>query len=120
MVQVSLPCVLGMDSRANQHFHRARTPAIWCHRWFNEASRKVPHARVMSTIAAPTRARTAFVLAGGGSLGAAQVGMLRALVESGINADLVVGTSVGAINAAYFAGDPTPHGIARLAALWSG
>jgi NTE family protein len=74
----------------------------------------------MSTIAVPTRARTAFVLAGGGSLGAAQVGMLRALVESGINADLVVGTSVGAINAAYFAGDPTPDGIARLGALWSG
>jgi NTE family protein len=120
MAQVSLPCVPGMDSRANEHFHRALTPAICCHRWFNEASRNVPHTRVMSTIAVPTRARTAFVLAGGGSLGAAQVGMLRALVESGINADLVVGTSVGAINAAYFAGDPTPDGIARLAALWSG
>jgi NTE family protein len=77
-------------------------------------------SRVMRTIAVPPRVRTAFVLAGGGSLGAAQVGMLRALVESGINADLVVGTSVGAINAAYFAGDPTTDGIARLAALWSG
>ena len=62
--------------------------------------------------------KTAFVLAGGGSLGAAQVGMLRALVESGVNADLVVGSSVGAINAAYFAGDPTLEGIAKLETLW--
>src|SRR5262249_41487110 len=52
------------------------------------------------------------------SLGAAQVGMLHALVEGGIDADLVVGTSVGAINAAYFAADPTLKGIARLEVLW--
>jgi NTE family protein len=44
--------------------------------------------------------------------------MLHALVDRGIDADLVVGTSVGAINAAYFAADPTPEGIARLEALW--
>jgi NTE family protein len=72
----------------------------------------------MRPTAVSTRPRTAFVLAGGGSLGAAQVGMLRALTESGIGADLVVGTSVGAINAAYFAGDPTPGGVARLEAIW--
>jgi NTE family protein len=51
-------------------------------------------------------------------LGAAQIGMLRALLERGINADLVVGSSVGAINAAYFAGNPTLDGLARLEALW--
>lgn len=77
-----------------------------------------PHASVMSAIAVTARPRTAFVLAGGGSLGAAQVGMLRALVERGIDADLVVGTSVGAINAAYFAANPTPEGIVKLEALW--
>jgi NTE family protein len=109
-----------MDSRAKEHFRRAVTAAICstCHRWFNDAYREVPHACVMSTIAVSTRARTAFVLAGGGSLGAAQVGMLRALVECGINPDFLVGTSVGAINAAYFAGDPTPDGIAGLVTLW--
>ncbi|HKZ95452.1 MAG TPA: patatin-like phospholipase family protein [Hyphomicrobiaceae bacterium] len=47
--------------------------------------------------------KTAFVLAGGGSLGAVQAGMLRALLERGVRAGLVVGSSVGAINAAYFA-----------------
>lgn len=65
-------------------------------------------------------ARTAFVLAGGGSLGAMQVGMLRALVERGVQPDLVIGTSVGAINAAYFAADPTRGGVEQLAAIWRG
>jgi NTE family protein len=67
-----------------------------------------------------TKPKTAFVFAGGGSRGAAQVGMLRALLESGISADLVVGSSVGAINAAYFAGNPTPKGVSMLEALWRG
>lgn len=64
--------------------------------------------------------RTAFVFAGGGSLGAIQVGMLKTLVAHGIGADLVVGASVGAINAACFAGDPTPDGVARLETIWRG
>jgi NTE family protein len=62
--------------------------------------------------------RTAFVLAGGGSFGAVQVGMLRALVAHGIVPDLVVGSSVGAINGAYFAGAPSAAGIAQLEAIW--
>ncbi len=40
---------------------------------------------------------TAFVLAGGGSLGAVQVGMLAALTRQGVVPDLIVGASVGAI-----------------------
>ncbi len=64
--------------------------------------------------------RTAFVLAGGGSLGAVEVGMLRALAEHGVRPDFVVGASAGAINGAYFAADPTPAGVARLDALWRG
>jgi NTE family protein len=64
------------------------------------------------------RRRTAFVLAGGGSLGAVEVGMLRALLEGGERADLVVGSSVGALNAAYFAGSPTIAGVAGLEAIW--
>jgi len=72
----------------------------------------------MSVRADPGRSSTAFVLGGGGSLGAVQVGMMRALLEHGIGADLVVGSSVGAINAAYFAGNPTLEGLAGLEAIW--
>jgi NTE family protein len=61
---------------------------------------------------------TAFVLGGGGVLGATQVGMLRALLEARIRPDMVVGTSVGAINGAVIAADPSPGGVARLAGLW--
>jgi NTE family protein len=69
---------------------------------------------------APAASKTAFVLAGGGSFGAIQVGMLRALVAHGVQADLVVGASVGALNGAYFCGDPTPAGVTRLEAIWRG
>jgi NTE family protein len=62
---------------------------------------------------------TAFVLGGGGLLGAHEVGMLKALSEAGIEPDLVVGTSVGAINGAFVAADPS--GAAdRLTRLWQG
>ena len=66
----------------------------------------------------PDAGPTAFVLAGGGSLGAVEVGMLKALVAHGLGADLVVGASVGAINAAYYAGRPTVAGIDALDAVW--
>jgi NTE family protein len=62
---------------------------------------------------------TAFVLGGGGLLGAHEVGMLRALSEAGIGPDLVVGTSIGAVNGAFVAADP--DGAAkRLTDLWRG
>ncbi|HEU5355206.1 MAG TPA: patatin-like phospholipase family protein [Actinocrinis sp.] len=63
---------------------------------------------------------TAFVLGGGGHLGAYEVGMLRALLEAGIKPDLVLGTSVGAINGSVLAADPTEKSVARLAELWTG
>src|ERR671910_463212 len=50
---------------------------------------------------------TAFVLSGGGSLGAVQVGMLRALAERRVAPDLLVGTSAGALNAAFVAAHGT-------------
>ena len=62
--------------------------------------------------------KTAFVLAGGGALGAAHVGTLRALLEHGIVPDLVVGTSVGALNAAAFAQEPTLAGLDHLQEGW--
>ena len=63
---------------------------------------------------------TALVFAGGGSFGAVQVGMLRELVAYGVAPDLVVGSSVGAINGAFYAGAPNPDGVAQLEAIWRG
>ncbi|MGW0803510.1 patatin-like phospholipase family protein [Nonomuraea sp. NPDC002799] len=60
---------------------------------------------------------TAFVLGGGGVLGAHEVGMLQALDEADIRPDLVVGTSVGALNGALIAADPA-EAVTRLTALW--
>ena len=65
-------------------------------------------------------AKTAFVFAGGGSFGAIQVGMLHSLVANGVSADMVVGSSVGAINGAYFAGCPTLKGVLELETIWRG
>jgi NTE family protein len=62
--------------------------------------------------------RTAFVLAGGATRGAIQVGMLSALTERGIVPDVVVGTSVGAMNGAAYVADASPEGIERLDRLW--
>jgi NTE family protein len=62
---------------------------------------------------------TAFVLSGGASLGAVQTGMLRALYERGVAPDLIVGTSVGALNGAYAASRPaTPATADELADVW--
>lgn len=62
--------------------------------------------------------RVAFVLGGGGVLGAAEAGMALALLESGVRPDLVCGTSVGAINGAALAADPTPEGARALVQFW--
>jgi NTE family protein len=68
----------------------------------------------------PGGAKTAFVFAGGGSFGAIQVGMLQSLAAHGVSADMVVGSSVGALNGAFYAGDPTLDGAKRLADIWRG
>ncbi|MFV2021235.1 patatin-like phospholipase family protein [Micromonospora sp. LOL_023] len=61
----------------------------------------------------------AFVLGGGGVLGAVEVGMLRALFRSGIEPDVVVGTSIGAVNGVLVAADPTEAVTLRLVRLWA-
>jgi NTE family protein len=60
----------------------------------------------------------AVVLSGGGSLGAVQVGALRALLEAGVKPDLFIGCSVGALNAAALAMDPTPERLGEIEAIW--
>lgn len=63
--------------------------------------------------------KMAFVLTGGGCFGAVQVGMLKALTAWGIKPDLVIGGSVGAINAVYFAQYPNAKGLEDLTTAWS-
>jgi len=60
------------------------------------------------------------VFSGGGSLGAAQVGALQALFEAGIVPDVVVGCSVGALNAAFVAVRPTAEHVHELEQVWRG
>jgi NTE family protein len=60
----------------------------------------------------------AVVLSGGGSLGAIQVGALQALLEAGIRPDVFVGCSVGALNAAFMAVDPSTERVQQLRELW--
>jgi len=62
-----------------------------------------------------SRVRTAFVLSCGASLGAVQAGILRAPYEGGITADLLIGTSAGALNAAF--GAPRPQAVQAARAL---
>ena len=65
------------------------------------------------------RPEVAFVLSGGASLGAIQVGMLHALYERGITPDVIVGTSAGAMNGAFIASRPqTVETAGALAAIW--
>ena len=68
----------------------------------------------------PGRAHeVAFVLGGGGVLGAHEVGMLQALAEAGVRPDLVLGTSIGAFNGALVASQPEPAVVDRLIDLWA-
>jgi NTE family protein len=65
-----------------------------------------------------TRPRVALVLQGGGALGAYQAGVYQALHEHGLTPDWVVGTSIGAINAALIAGNERTVRVERLKAFW--
>ncbi len=63
---------------------------------------------------------TALVLAGGGTRGALQIGMLQVLTEHGFVPDRIYGSSVGAVNGVAFAGDPTRAGVERMTEIWTG
>lgn len=62
------------------------------------------------------QSQTALVLCGGGSKGAMEVGLYRALVELGVHIDFVVGTSIGALNGAFIASGRPPQ---ELEAIWT-
>ena len=59
------------------------------------------------------------VLQGGGALGAYQVGVYEAMHEAGVEPDWIIGTSIGAINAALIAGNAPEHRFERLREFWA-
>ncbi len=69
--------------------------------------------------AGPEHSKVAFVLSGGGSLGSIQVGVVEALMEQGVFPDIIVGTSVGALNGAWLARHPTLEGVRELREIWA-
>ena len=75
-------------------------------------------AQWLKRLASRRRGGVAFAFSGGGPLGALQVGQLRALFEHGVIPDMVVGSSVGAMNATFLAFDPTVPGTDRLETIW--
>ena len=77
------------------------------------ASRK---ARAAPELGLP--GQVVLVLQGGGALGAYQVGVYEALHGAGIEPEWVIGTSIGAINAALIAGNPIEQRMDRLNAFW--
>ncbi len=83
---------------------------------FRRLRHRADQARLRRMAGRPT---VAFVMSGGGNHGVAQVGMLRALLEREIVPDVIVGTSVGALNGSALAADPTLASVARLAEVWS-
>ncbi|NHJ87790.1 MAG: patatin-like phospholipase family protein [Asgard group archaeon] len=62
--------------------------------------------------------KTAFVFSGGASLGSIEVGALKAIVEHGVHADMVLGTSVGSLNGAMYASNPSIRGVQLLEEIW--
>lgn len=67
----------------------------------------------------PLPGQVVLVLQGGGALGAYQMGVFRALHESGIEPDWVIGTSIGAINASLIAGNPRGDRLDRMEEFWA-
>jgi NTE family protein len=82
------------------------------------AIRRLFHQRGTLRAVPASQPKTAFVFSGGGNLGAIQVGQLRALIERGIVPDAVIGCSVGALNGAAIAANPTLEEVDRITEIW--
>ncbi|WP_018292169.1 patatin-like phospholipase family protein [Verrucomicrobium sp. 3C] len=96
-------------SRSSAASEKARaTPAL-----LPEESRPMSQAQ-----SAAAKGKISWVLSAGANRGAIEIGALLALMSSGIRPDFLVGTSVGAINAVFFAADPTEKGLRTMAELW--
>jgi NTE family protein len=82
------------------------------------ASGEQPRKDANAKTKAALPGQVALVLQGGGALGAYQVGVYQALHEAGIEPDWVIGTSIGAINAALICGNEPAHRLDRLHRFW--
>jgi NTE family protein len=82
------------------------------------AIRRLFHQKGTLRVVPDPEPATAFVFSGGGNLGSIQVGQAKALIERGIVPDAVVGCSVGALNGAAIAGNPTIEEVDRIADVW--
>jgi NTE family protein len=82
------------------------------------ASKQATVRRARATPQTGLPGQVVLVLQGGGALGAYQVGVYEALHDAGIEPEWVIGTSIGAINAALIAGNPVGQRIERLNAFW--
>ncbi len=79
-------------------------------------SRNRRRARTAERLPLPDE--VALVLQGGGALGAYQAGVIEGLEQRGIEVDWVAGISIGAVNAAIFAGNPPEQRVAKLRGFW--
>ena len=81
---------------------------------------RIPHSRRRAKTGErlPLPDEVALVLQGGGALGAYQAGVIQGLEEKGIEVDWVAGISIGAVNAAIFAGNPPEQRVAKLRGFW--
>ena len=85
----------------------------------NRRGRAGPELAMSTMATAPGfPGQVVLVLQGGGALGAYQVGVYEALHDAGIEPEWVIGTSIGAINAALIAGNPIEQRMGRLNAFW--
>lgn len=87
----------------------------------NLTTRQAPKLKQQAKITPANRRPTGqnvLVLQGGGALGAYQAGVYQGLSEAGIEPDWIVGTSIGAINAALIAGNKPVDRLERLKEFW--
>jgi NTE family protein len=66
----------------------------------------------------PPFERIALILQGGGALGSYQAGVYQVLAEANLHPDWVAGISIGAVNLALIAGNPTERRVERLREFW--
>lgn len=108
------PVMVAVPRRRPSHRHHASRARLRARR--AERPLQLPRAGQSGKLESMT---VAFALSGGGNLGPLQAGTVLALVESGIEADLFVGTSVGALNAAFLVTRPGAVGARELVSAWS-
>src|SRR5262245_20485025 len=83
-----------------------------------ETATKPSPARQRAVLDKARRGQVVLVFQGGGALGAYQAGVYQALQEAGVEPDWVIGTSIGAINAAIVAGNEPANRLPRLLEFW--